>query len=71
MLTAADVERKFRLLRERYCREKFKLEVATKSGAGRVKFEPWHLFEAMRFLDPVQMKRLLVFFMEIFNNIYK
>ncbi|GLV33341.1 hypothetical protein CBL_08611 [Carabus blaptoides fortunei] len=52
------VKARYKAIRERYRKEKIKIDQCTRSGVGQMDFEPWHLMKTLKFLDMVQTTRI-------------
>ncbi|KRT81085.1 Myb/SANT-like transcription factor [Oryctes borbonicus] len=48
---------KYKSLREKYRKEKLKIDAATCNGSGPIDFEPWYLLDRLSFFDDVMLKR--------------
>ncbi|GLV37550.1 hypothetical protein CBL_20362 [Carabus blaptoides fortunei] len=54
------VKARYKAIREKYRKEKIKIDQCTRSGAGQMDFEPWHLMKTLKFLDMVQTTRMTI-----------
>ncbi|XP_017780306.1 PREDICTED: uncharacterized protein LOC108565387 [Nicrophorus vespilloides] len=54
------VAARYKALREKYRKEKLKLDVSTRNGSGHMHYRQWHLMPSLKFLDDVQTKRKTV-----------